>query len=106
MLAAGVLLAPRGGRYSPGEAVLLLQLFPLRNLGRISIFLPNRASKLCCEQFGNSRRVSGSLATALYFAFWWLPGATKGIKTSSQNGTSESSGEHIISDESWNLTLK
>lgn len=65
MLAAGVLLAPRGGRYRPGEAVLLLQLFPLRNLGRISIFLPNRASKLCCEQFGNSRRVSGSLAPAL-----------------------------------------
>ena len=65
MLAAGVLPAPRGGHCGPEEALLLLQLFPLRNLGRISIFLPNRASKLCCEQFGNSRRVSGSLAPAL-----------------------------------------
>lgn len=45
MLAAGVLLAPNS--LQAGEAVLLLQLFPLRNLGRISIFLPNRASKLC-----------------------------------------------------------
>lgn len=44
--------------------LLLQQLFPLRNLKRISIFLPNRALKLCCEQFGNSRRVSGSLAPA------------------------------------------
>lgn len=52
----------RGGGIGP--RLPLQQLFPLRNLKRISIFLPNRASKLCCEQFGNSRRVSGSLAPA------------------------------------------
>lgn len=62
---------PRGAGAAAGqrrrdqaEALLLLQLFPLRNLKRISIFFPSRASKLCCEQFGNSRRVSGSLAPA------------------------------------------
>lgn len=57
--------SPERGLWRARGGVLLLQLFPLRNLGRISIFLPNRASKLCCEQFGNSRRVSGSLTPAL-----------------------------------------
>lgn len=49
-------------RPPPLPLLVLVQLFPLRDLERISIFLPNRALKLCCEQFGNSRRVSGSLA--------------------------------------------
>lgn len=52
------------GRRAPKGLLPLLRLllFPGRGSGRIIIFLPNRASELCCEQFGNSRCVSGSLA--------------------------------------------
>lgn len=75
----GVLgLGQRAAQTRPGRADAAAPLFPLRNSGRISTSPRNSASKLCCEQFGDSRRGSGSLAAGcsaphprLLFVWTW-----------------------------------